>query len=98
MALRALAGSGVLFVLTAQDPDTLASVPDLPVFLDLILTEGGPATQVAGGTTDSAGQARISVTLPAFPGTYRYRARTPGLAELWRPDTSREVPIEAVGL
>lgn len=98
MALKVQPGSSVTFIISAQDPDTLSAIAGLPVFLDVQEQTAGPPRQVAGGQTDGSGQVQLSTTLPGAPGTYTFRARTPGVAEKFRADVSKNVPIEVVAV
>lgn len=98
MALKARAGSTVRFLVHLQVRDSLAPIAGAPVFLDRADQPAAPFVQVAGAETDGEGNATIPTTLPTSPGSYRYRSRTPGLAERFRPDTSSVVAIEAVAL
>lgn len=96
MALKVRPSSRITFEIRTQDPDTLAPIGGLPVFLDRLDQPAAAPVQVAGAQTDAQGRAEISATIPASPGSYRYRARTPGVAERYRSDTSSQVAIEVV--
>ena len=96
MALKVPPGSSITFELRTQDPETLAPQAGLPVFLDFISAPAAAPQQIGGGQTDGQGRAAITTAVPSVAGTYRYRARTPGIADRFRSDTSSQVPVEVV--
>ena len=95
-AIKAPPGSPATFTAFAQDPDTLEALAGVPVFLDQRTSSTGPFGQVGAGQSDARGQLQLTVTLPNTPGEYTYRARTPGVADKFRSDTSKEVTIQVV--
>lgn len=97
MALRVSPGSQLRLEVRTQSPDTLAPIAGLPVFVDLQVQPAAAFDQVAGAQTDAEGRAQVTVTVPAVEGSYRYRARTPGVAERFRADTSPTLTVEVVG-
>jgi len=96
MAIRAVAGSPVLFIATVQDRENRNGLAGVPVLLERFDQPAGAGIRVGGGATDSAGQVQITTNLPGVAGTVEYQASTPGLAGVARADLSRRVAIEAV--
>lgn len=98
MALRVRAGSPIRFGIRLANRETLAPIGQAPVFLDRIDAPAGPPIQVASSTTDPSGNATVSSSVPSAPGTYRFRARTPGVKDRFRADVSGDVSVEAVAV
>lgn len=96
MATKLRAGSTLTLGIQLRNRDTLVPIPDAPVFLDVRSQPTAAPEQIAGAQTDAQGRAVVQVTLPAAPGTVRYRSRTPGIAERFRADTSADLVIDVV--
>lgn len=98
MPERVLAGSALTLAVTAQLRDTLRRAAGVPVFLDRQDQPAGPWAQVGAGETGADGQVTVQLQLPDVAGTLRFRARTPGVAERYRADTSPVLTVELVAL
>ena len=96
MPLKVRSGSTLTFGIHVQNRDTLEPFDGAPVFLDRLDQPTAAPVQVEGAQTDGQGNAVMQTTVPTTPGTYSYRARTPGIAERFRADTSKTVAIESV--
>lgn len=96
MPIKARAGTVVQLRISARLRDTLQVVPNLPVYLDRQDQAAGPWEQVSGAQSDASGDAPVSLTLPSTPGQVRLRARSPGVAEQYRSDTSPTLTIDVV--
>ena len=94
MAIKLIPGSQLTLGIHLQERDTLAPIAAAPVFLDFLEQPTAAPQQIAGAQTDGSGNAVVQVTVPTAPGSYRYRSRTPGVAERYRADTSAHLTIE----
>ena len=94
MALKVRPGSSILFEVVTQSPDTLAPIAGIPVFLDVTAPSSSVPEQVVGGQTDDQGRVQLATRMPAAAGSYKFRARTPGVAEKYRSDTSAAITID----
>ena len=97
MSLKVRPGTAIRFEIVTQDPDTLAPIGGLPVFLDFFAQPAAAPQQLAGAETASDGRVEINATVPELSGSYRYRARTTGVAEKYRSDVGPLVTVEVVG-
>ena len=97
MALKVRPGTTIRFDIQTYDPDTLAPIGGLPVLLDFFTQPAAAPQQIAGAETGSDGRVEVSTNVPELAGSYRYRARTPGIAERYRSDVSPLVTVEVVG-
>ena len=96
MPLKVRPGTAIRFEIVTQDPDTLAPIGGLPVFLDRFDQAAAAPQQVAGAETVPDGRVEVSTNVPDLAGSYRFRARTPGIAEKYRSDVSPLVTVEVV--
>ena len=94
MALKVRPGSTIVFEAVTQSPDTLAPIPGIPVFLDIISPSSSVPEQIVGGQTDSQGRVQLATRMPAAAGSYKFRARTPGIAEKYRSDVSPTITVD----
>ena len=94
MALKVIPGSSILFEAVSQAPDTLAPIPGIPVFLDMFSPTSSVPEQVIGGQTDAQGRVQLAARMPAAPGSYKFRARTPGITEMFRSDVSPTITVD----
>ncbi len=93
MALKVRPGSNIAFEVVTQSPDTLAPILGIPVFLDRFDPSSSVPQQIAGGQTDSQGRVQLATRMPEAPGSYSFRARTPGIAEKYRSDVSPTISV-----
>ena len=96
MAVKVFPNSRITFEAVAQSPDTLVPIGGLPVFLDRFDPGSTVPQQLEGGQTDATGKAQLATMVPTTPGSYKYRARTPGIAERYRSDVSPQLTVEVV--
>ncbi len=96
MAVQVPPNSRITFEAVTQSPDTLVPIPGLPIFLDRFDPGSSVPQQLQGGQTDATGRAQLITEAPTTPGSYKYRARTPGIAEKYRSDVSPQLTIEVV--
>ena len=94
MAVKVRPGSRIIFEAVAQSPDTLVPIGGLPVFLDRFDPGSSVPQQLSGGQTDATGRAQLITEVPSVPGSYKYRARTPGIVEKFRSDVSPQLTVD----
>lgn len=97
MALKVRPGSSILFEAVTQSPDTLAPIPGIPIFLDVIDPSSSVPRQIVGGQSDAQGRVQLATKMPESLGSYKFRARTPGVAEKYRSDVSPTITIDVEG-
>lgn len=88
-----LPGAPATFRLTMVAADTLQPIAGQPVELQQFDPGIGTFRPISSLSTGGDGGVSASITLPAAPGRYRFRASYRGSSQ-WKPDSSPEVAVE----
>ena len=88
-----LPGAPATFRATLVAADTLQPISGQGVTLDQFDPTIGTFRPISSMTTGGDGAASTSITLPAAPGRYRYRAGFKGTPD-FKADSSPEVAVE----